>query len=64
MSSSSNHTLALSADGLLWGWGENSNSNLTDSLPSLVMYPHVIGSATNWYSVSAGNLHSMGLRTP
>jgi alpha-tubulin suppressor-like RCC1 family protein len=62
MSTGSNHTCAVRADGTLWCWGKNSSGQLglgdDTSRPS----PAQVGEAKDWTAVSAGENHTCGVR--
>ena len=59
-----NYTLGLKSDGTLLAWGANTAGQLgigsTDYNPHPI--PEQIGSDGNWNSVSAGAIHSFGLK--
>ncbi|GAB3835919.1 hypothetical protein GCM10028821_33420 [Hymenobacter jeollabukensis] len=63
VSASDRYSLAVRADGTLWGWGENNYGQLGDSTLTERPLPVQIGRATNWLSVVAGRQHVMGLKT-
>jgi alpha-tubulin suppressor-like RCC1 family protein len=58
------HSLGLRTNGTVWAWGENlcgqlgQNSTISRSSPV-----SVVGGFTNWCQVSAGDIHSVGVRT-
>lgn len=58
-----NFSLAVKADGTLWGWGNNNKGQL--GLSNLTYYssPKQIGSLTNWYNISAGSAFTLALKT-
>ncbi|MBK8090761.1 MAG: cadherin-like beta sandwich domain-containing protein [Verrucomicrobiaceae bacterium] len=56
-------TLALRANGTLWAWGQNTNSQLGDASTTLRSAPVQIGSVTSWSRVMAGTAFSAALRT-
>ncbi|MES2747841.1 MAG: hypothetical protein V4648_05655, partial [Bacteroidota bacterium] len=64
ISAGENFSLAIKMDGTLWGWGQNSNKlglglgNLLDQ-----NLPIQIGTANDWATVSAGNVHSLAVKT-
>ena len=59
-----NHTMAIKADGTLWGWGNTFNGRIGNNVTSQtnVLTPVQIGSATNWRSVCAANAHTIALQ--
>src|SRR3989339_893222 len=62
------HTIAIKSDGTLWGWGNNSNGQLglgyaTTSYPYAITPPTKIGTDTNWVAVSAGEAHTIALKS-
>ncbi|MGB8169262.1 MAG: choice-of-anchor tandem repeat GloVer-containing protein [Chthoniobacteraceae bacterium] len=59
-------TVAVKTDGTLWAWGYNVDGELGQgSADSLTTHtaPVQVGTATNWSSVSAGNTHTLALKT-
>ena len=64
VSAGENFSLGIKMDGTLWGWGQNSNKlglglgNLADQ-----NLPIQIGTANDWATVSAGNVHSLAVKT-
>ena len=65
VSTLSNHTIGLRANGTAWAWGQNSSGgrlgdNTTVNKSSPVS---VVGGFTDWVQVSAGQIHSAGVRT-
>jgi len=64
VSAGENFSLGIKMDGTLWGWGQNSNKlglglgNLADQ-----NLPVQIGTANDWATVSAGNVHSLAVKT-
>ena len=63
------HALALRSDGSLWTWGDNSygqlgdNSTTSRSLPTRVNAPAAAPAGTTWTAITAGEYHSLGLRS-
>jgi len=55
------YTLALKADGTVWGWGDN-NGSLGDGIGSLRTLPAQAVGLTNIIAISAGVQHSLALR--
>jgi uncharacterized repeat protein (TIGR02543 family) len=69
VSAGSFHTQAIGTDRTLWAWGENMSGQLGDSTTApqtnrpTPTRPRQIGTATNWASVSAGETHTVAIRT-
>jgi alpha-tubulin suppressor-like RCC1 family protein len=61
LSVGSSHSLAVRADGTLWSWGFNTNSQLGFSDTVTRSSPTQIGTSS-WTSVSAGSDHSMAIK--
>jgi alpha-tubulin suppressor-like RCC1 family protein len=58
------HTMGLRSDGTLWAWGFNRYGNLGEGSPGTVqLTPLRVGTNTTWQAVSAGDDHTMALRT-
>jgi alpha-tubulin suppressor-like RCC1 family protein len=57
------HTLAIKANGSLWGWGRNIESQLGDGTIIQRTTPIQIGTATDWKTVSTALTHSVGVKT-
>jgi alpha-tubulin suppressor-like RCC1 family protein len=58
------HSLAIRANGSAWAWGSNTNGRLGDDTATTRSSPVlVVGGFTDWVQVSAGELHSLGLRS-
>jgi alpha-tubulin suppressor-like RCC1 family protein len=55
------HTLALKADGTLWGWGENSNWQLGDGTKKPHSTPFHCVAGNDWKQVATG-LHCLALK--
>jgi alpha-tubulin suppressor-like RCC1 family protein len=64
VSAGENFSLGIKMDGTLWGWGQNSN-RLGLGLGNLANQnlPTQIGTANDWATVSAGNVHSLAVKT-
>jgi len=63
-SAGGSHSLGVRSNGTLWAWGLNSSGRLGDSTITSRLSPvSVVGGFTDWISASAGNSHSMGLRS-
>jgi len=62
----SQHMIALKLDGTLWSWGLNTNGQLgkgTTTNNNANGTPVQIGSDSNWISVSAGDNHSLAIKS-
>lgn len=59
------YTLAINSNGELYAWGRNSNGQLGLGVgdTSDRNFPWQVGTATDWASVSAGNIHTLALKT-
>jgi alpha-tubulin suppressor-like RCC1 family protein len=58
------HSLGLRSNGTVWAWGCNSVGQLgTNTLTSRSSPVSVVGGFTDWCQVSAGDGHSLGVRT-
>ena len=59
----SGHTLAISASGTMYAWGDNSLGQLGVGLsPSSSSLPTAVSGHTDWRSVSSGVDHALALR--
>jgi len=56
------HGLAIKTDGTLWGWGNNSRTQLTNSVGSYANITQ-IGNSTTWAEVSTGQYETVALKT-
>jgi alpha-tubulin suppressor-like RCC1 family protein len=58
------HSLAVANDGTLWTWGSNTNgrTGLTTTFGSTSV-PTQIGTDTDWAQVSAGDAHTLAIKT-
>jgi len=64
VSAGGGHSLGVRCNGTAWAWGDNQYGNLGDDTASVRSSPvSVVGGFTDWCQVSAGNCHSLGLRT-
>ncbi len=60
----SGHILAVRTGGSAWSWGFNNYGKLGDNTNTNRSSPvSVVGGFTNWCAVSAGNSHSVAIRT-
>jgi alpha-tubulin suppressor-like RCC1 family protein len=58
------HSLAVRTNGTAWAWGSNSSGRLGDNTVSNRSSPvSVVGNFADWCQVSAGDNHSLGVRT-
>lgn len=58
------HSLGIRADGTLWSWGNNADGRTGLGLSTdMALVPTQVGVDTDWAAVSAGGVHSLGLRT-
>jgi|GEM_PF-3281147 len=63
VSAGSNFTVAVRADGTLWGWGNNANGRIGLGTTTSVHVPARIGSGASWIRASAGEVHSVAIGT-
>jgi alpha-tubulin suppressor-like RCC1 family protein len=57
------HSLGIRENGTAWAWGLNTYGRLGDGTVTSRLSPvSVVGGFTDWIQVSAGNIHSLGLR--
>jgi alpha-tubulin suppressor-like RCC1 family protein len=57
------HSLGVRQNGSAWAWGCNANGQLgTNSIVSRSSPVSIVGGFTDWCQVSAGDLHSLGVR--
>jgi len=63
------HTLAIAEDGSLWAWGSNfdgrlgvAGASVASGAAGVIDSPRRVGTGTDWVLVSAGNVHSIGIR--
>jgi alpha-tubulin suppressor-like RCC1 family protein len=64
ISSGATHTVALKTNGTLWAWGYNGYGQLGDGTTSSRSTPTQESTgATNWAAISAGNSHTVALKS-
>ena len=64
VSAGKDHSLAIRTNGSAWAWGAGQSGRLGDGTTVSKSSPvSVIGGFTDWCQVSAGELHSLGVRT-
>ena len=58
-------SLAIKANGTLWGWGYNSYGQLGNGTASgsAISNPTQVGTATDWQKVSTGSDHTLAIKT-
>ena len=62
VSAGSTHNIGLRTNGTAWAWGANDFGRLgNDTTVSRSSPVSVVGNFTDWYRVSAGNGHSLGI---
>ena len=57
------YTVAVSSDGSLWAWGQNSYGQLGDGTTDSRSNPVRIGSDNDWANVATGNEHTIATKT-
>ena len=63
-SAGSAHSLGVRTNGTAWAWGGNGNGRLGDNTAVNNSSPVLVaGGFTDWCQASAGNFHSLGVRT-
>jgi alpha-tubulin suppressor-like RCC1 family protein len=64
VSAGADHSLGLRTNGTAWAWGYGGTGKLGDNTVANKSSPvSVVGGFTDWSQVSAGYIHSLGLRT-
>jgi alpha-tubulin suppressor-like RCC1 family protein len=64
VSAGTSHSLGVRRNGTAWAWGCNGSGRLGNNTTVDSSSPvSVIGGFTNWCQVTAGNIHSLGVRT-
>lgn len=62
-SSDSNHTIAVKYDGTIWGWGDNTYSQIGIGDKTHRSSPVQIGTTTDWANAVAAAYYSVGVKT-
>jgi|GEM_PF-2505416 len=59
------HTMAIRMDGTLWGWGRNDVGQLGigSNIPAIQNTPEQVETDNDWAYVSAGEFHTVAIRT-
>ncbi|MCL2425564.1 MAG: Ig-like domain-containing protein [Oscillospiraceae bacterium] len=64
VSAGGGHTMAIRTDGSLWAWGRHNRWQLGDTTTTSNRHAPVrIGTDNNWSNVSAGELHTLAVRS-
>ena len=63
VSTGGNHTIAIAADGALWGWGRNQTGQLGTGNSTAYNVPTKVGILQDWQKISAGNSHCLAIKT-
>jgi len=64
LSTNCQHTVGVRANGTAWAWGNGADGKLgTNNTITRSSPVSVVGGFTDWCQVSAGNIHSLGLRS-
>jgi alpha-tubulin suppressor-like RCC1 family protein len=64
VSAGCSHSLGVRTNGTAWAWGLNTYGRLGDNSTTSRLSPvSVVGGFTDWCQVSAGDAHSLGVRT-
>lgn len=62
VSAGSTHAAALTADGVLWIWGNNGSGQLGDGTWATKNHPVQVGELGEWHTVAAGSFHTVALK--
>jgi alpha-tubulin suppressor-like RCC1 family protein/Leucine-rich repeat (LRR) protein len=63
IASGTTHTIGLRTDGSLWGWGDNSQGQLSGYSFTRRNLPEKIGTANDWKTVATGQKFTVALKT-
>nr|WP_315252374.1 LamG-like jellyroll fold domain-containing protein [uncultured Flavobacterium sp.] len=63
IASGTSHTIGLRTDGTLWGWGDNSQGQLSGYSLTRRNLPEKIGTANDWKTVATGQKFTIALKT-
>ena len=62
LSTGSYHSLAIKADGTLWGWGRNNEGQLGNGTNTASNKPVKAGTSSNWAKVATGSVYSLAIK--
>ena len=62
ISSGGLHSIALKADGTLWGWGDNQSGQIGQGALTPHTAPVQLGTDRDWTTLSAGDLHTLAAK--
>ena len=60
---SAQHTMGITADGKLWGWGYNGNGQLGVGNTTNYSSPKQVGTSSNWHAIGVSGQSSYGVQT-
>lgn len=63
LSTNTNSSASIKADGTLWAWGINNDYELADGTTVSKSFPIPIGKDTDWKSISRGQVHAQAIKT-
>lgn len=63
LSTNTNSSTSIKADGTLWAWGINNDYELADGTTVSKSFPIPIGKDTDWKSISRGQVHAQAIKT-